>query len=115
MRGFMSHAQKVSQSIPLKRAKSLFISVSPPSLISVETCVCYDLCSVEENVLALDQTLRLGAGFSLADLRAEQPPQMLEKGQSRYEVPLSELPPELADLVPDRAFRSGVMNERTAL
>eukprot|EP00971_Amphidinium_carterae_P352440 6492597-Amphidinium_carterae.3 len=35
------------------------------------------------------------------------------KGQSRFEIPLEELPEEIAELVSGRSFRSGVMTERT--
>eukprot|EP00971_Amphidinium_carterae_P068352 1353440-Amphidinium_carterae.2 len=59
------------------------------------------------------KTLRMGAGFSLDDLRAEQPPQMLQRGQSRYEIELAELPQEIAEAVPGRVYRSGVVNEKT--
>ena len=59
------------------------------------------LLAIQETILALDKALRMGSTLSLADLLPKKKtPQRLRPGLSRYEVPIEDLPVEIAELLP---------------
>ena len=65
----------------------------------------------KEEIHCLDQTMRLGLGWSLLDLKPARAPLRLRAGKFRYRVELADLEQEVVGASPPRHFRSALWDE----